>query len=292
MRRSPGLEAKKMTTSRRTTEEDAFNLSIGLGAHELSDEEKHFFDIAGYLVLKDVLSPEQLAEARGLVAHWSAEPPEGVVDRPDGDRGRELLNLVEAGGVFADAMALSAVLPYLESLIWGRQIRLVGSCAVLRRPGETACLTQGGAGDARRYAAYRCFGNGQFRCLLLTCYIPLSDTDANNGAFCAIPASHKSNLPHPFGEIGLNEVPPLKVIELSAGSAVLLTESLSHAFKAPEGESQTWLAYHYGPSFMMNFPDCNPSPDLVRRVQGDAAKAHLLLEPYYHPDGSQKYKKD
>ena len=41
------------------TEEDVFDLQIGLGESETSVEDKHFFDTAGYLVLEGLLSPDQ-----------------------------------------------------------------------------------------------------------------------------------------------------------------------------------------------------------------------------------------
>ena len=37
------------------TEEDIFDLQIGLGESATSVEDKHFFDTAGYLVLEDLL---------------------------------------------------------------------------------------------------------------------------------------------------------------------------------------------------------------------------------------------
>jgi len=272
----------------RPTEEEAFNLWIGLGESKISDEDRHFFDISGYLLLQNVLPANQVARARESINALSQASSHGVTEHRDAIYGRQLVNIIEAADVVEDAMALSQVLQYVEHLIWGCQYRLVGSRALLRDPGESTPLTQGGAADPRRYARYRCFGGGQFRCLMITSLIALYDTVTVDGAFSVIPGSHKSNLPHPYGDTDLANVPPLKPIELRAGSAVLFTENLSHAFKTPASKPQTWLAYHYGPSFMVNLPGCDPSESLTARTKDDAAKAHLLQQPYYHPVGSQR----
>ena len=144
-------------------------------------------------------------------------------------------------------MALPRVLDYVQEFIWGHQYRLVGSRAILRTPGRGSQLTQGGDADPRRYARYRCFGDGQFRCLMITCLIALTDTADNDGVFCAIPASHKASLPHPYENTDLNAISPLHDIPLRAGSGILFTENLSHAFKPAVRTEHVWLSYQYGP---------------------------------------------
>ena len=151
-----------------------------------------------------------------------------------------------------------------------------------------AGLTQGGQADPRRYARYRCGPEGEFRCLLVTCLIALCDTTAGDGAFCLIPGSHKCLLPHPYADRELEEVPPLEDLPLTSGSAVVFTENVSHALRPPRLESQSWLEFQYGPSYMENWPGCEPSADLLQRTEADPVKSHLLLAPYYHPAGSQK----
>ena len=279
-----------MNPIKQSTEEDIFDLQIGLGESEIPVEDKHFFDIAGYLVLDDLLTPDQVSQAQDTLERIAAAIPEGMTVLPDGPYGREMVNIIEAGDVVEDTMALAQVLDYVQEFIWGRQYRLVGSRAILRDLGAHSQLTQGGSADPRRYARYRCFGDGQFRCLMITCLITLYDTADGDGAFCAIPASHKANLPHPYEGTDLDAIPPLREIPLRAGSGVLFTENLSHAFKPPTRQTHAWLSYQYGPSYMVNWPGCDPSADLHRSTADDPAKSHLLLEPYYHPASSQKQK--
>ena len=270
------------------TEEDVFDLQTGSGRELLSLEEQHFFDIAGYALLPEVLSPGRVEQARQS-HETQAQAPSGGVTLRQGDGSEvELLNIIEAGGVLEDAMALQPVLRHLQALIWGRQFRLIASRARIRGVGSRGRLTQGGRADPRRYARYRCGPEGEFRCLLVTCLIALDDTIAGDGAFCLIPGSHKCHLPHPYADRELDQVPPLQDLPLTAGSAVVFTESVSHALRAPRLQRQSWLEFQYGPSYMENWPGCDPSADLLRRTEADPVKSHLLLAPYYHPTGSQK----
>ncbi|MDE2965808.1 MAG: phytanoyl-CoA dioxygenase family protein [Acidobacteriota bacterium] len=270
------------------TEEDVFDLQTGSTRQLLSLDEQHFFDIAGYALLPEVLNPGHIEESRQRLESLAEAPSAGVSLRRENGSEVELLNIIEAGGVLEDAMALQPVLRHLQALIWGRQFRLIASRARIRGVGSRGRLTQGGKADPRRYASYRCGPEGEFRCLLVTCLIALDDTNAEDGAFCLIPGSHKCRLPHPYADRELDQVPPLQDLPLTAGSAVVFTENVSHALRTPRLERQSWLEFQYGPSYMENWPGCEPSADLLRRTQADPVKSHLLLAPYYHPAGSQK----
>ena len=56
-------------------EEEIYNLQIGLGESALIHEEKHFFDIAGYRVVEDLLTDEQVTDARQSVMNMEKTPP-------------------------------------------------------------------------------------------------------------------------------------------------------------------------------------------------------------------------
>ena len=213
------------------TEEDVFDLQIGLGESVTSVEDKHFFDTAGYLVLEDLLTPDQVSQTQDILVGLRSATPENMTFSPEGPYGCELLNIIEGRGALEDAMALHRVLDYVQEFIWGHQYRLVGSRAILRTPGRGSQLTQGGDADPRRYARYRCFGDGQFRCLMITCLIALTDTADNDGTFCAIPASHKASLPHPYENTDLNAISPLHTPSRCVLDRVffLLKTSLTHS---------------------------------------------------------------
>ena len=270
------------------TEADVFDLQIGTEKASMPREAKHFFDITGYSVLGDLLTELQAAEANDTLGTLLRSPSPGIRVDDSAPSRSEILNVVEAGGVFEEVMAHPEILPYLGSLIWGQQFRLIRSRGVLRGPGGEDKLNQGGKADPRRYTRYRCTWEGEFRCLMVTCLIALMDAGEGKGSFSVLPGSHKSNLPHPYTDMGLEDIAPLQEIPLKAGAGVLFAENLSHAIKSPPTETQAWLEFQYGPSYMVSWPGCEASPELLARNSEHPERRHLLMEPYYHPAGSQK----
>ncbi len=281
-------DVKVAKNNRLPTEEEVFDLQTGSGRQRLSAEEQHFFDITGYTLLPEVLSRQQVEEACRSLDQIAWDPSPQISLKHPSPSEIELLNIIEAGGDIEDAMALTPLLRHLHGLIWGQQFRLIASRGRIRNPGSQHGLTQGGRADRRRYARYRCGPEGEFRCLLVTCLLALSDSVSGDGAFCLIPGSHKSNLPHPYADSKLEDVPPLQDLPMSAGSAVIFTENVSHAMKSPRLETQRWLEFQYGPSYLVNWPGCESSAALLQRTAADPVKSHLLQAPYYHPAGSQK----
>ena len=254
----------------------------GTGQRNLSEEDRYAFDVAGFLILEGLLTNDQVRESRARLEATLSSPPSQVKREQNGPE-VELLNVAECGGVLEDTLASDRLLKVMEELIWGNQIRLVASRAILRDPGIIGEITQGGLADPRRYTRYRSFLEGEMRCLMVSCLIALDDTTNGDGSFCVIPASHKSNFPHPYPQANLEEVAALRDLPLTPGSAVVFSESLSHAMKASSSEGKLWLLYQYGPSYMLNWPGCDASAALLDRTSGDETKARLLRKPYYHP---------
>ncbi len=257
-------------------------LQTGTGQRHLSDAERHFFDTRGYLVIEKFLSADHVKEAHKLLEDAMENPPPKVTS-DNSNSETELLNIVESGGIIEDAITLPRLLNAMEEIIWGNQVRLVASRGILREPGSVGKLTQGGKADPRRYTRYRCFVEGEFRCLMTTCLIALDNQSQGDGSFCVIPVSHKSNFPHPYSDTPLEEITVLKDVSLQAGDAVIFSENLSHTMKLVIQKRQCWLSYQYGPSYMLSWPGCEASKELRARTEDDEIKTRLLKTPYYHP---------
>jgi len=255
---------------------------VGTGQRNLSEEERYAFDVTGFMILENLLTADEVSDARGRLDAAFSSPSPGVKRQQNGPE-VELLNVMECGGVLEDLVASNRLVKAMEELILGSQIRLVASRAIFRESGITGEITQGGLADPRRYTRYRSFLQGEMRCLMVSCLIALDDTSNGDGSFSVIPASHKSNFPHPYPQDNLEEVAVLRDLPLLAGSAVVFSESLSHAMKASISEERRWLLYQYGPSYMVSWPGCNASEALRERASRDETKARLLREPYYHP---------
>ena len=273
---------EKRLYQQREEEKNIRPFQTGTGVEYLTADERYGFDITGYLVLEDFLSARQVREASRQLGESLVSPPNHVTLCRNGPE-VELLNVVECGGILEQAFVRKRLVEAMQQLIWGDQIRLVSSRAIVREPGITGHISQGGLADPRRYTRYRAFIDGEFRCLLVSCLIALNDTGPGDGSFSVIPSSHKSNFPHPYGQRPPESVAALKDLPLAAGSAVIFSESISHCMKKSPSESKLWLLYQYGPSYMVDWPGCEASPELMRRATADETKARLLRKPYYHP---------
>ena len=153
----------------------------GTGQRNLSEEDRYAFDVAGFLILEGLLTNDQVRESRARLEATLSSPPSQVKREQNGPE-VELLNVAECGGVLEDTLASDRLLKVMEELIWGNQIRLVASRAILRDPGIIGEITQGGLADPRRYTRYRSFLEGEMRCLMVSCLIALDDTTNGDGS--------------------------------------------------------------------------------------------------------------
>ena len=275
----PAPAGEPAPPARRTASNSSLH-QTGTGQRLLTEVERFRFDIAGYLPLGTLLDPAELAEARDAIAD-PGTLPSGVTAAGNGLE-LELRNIVELGGTPGWVFARPDLHARMVELVWGEQVRLISSRALVRRTGVSGRVTQGGRADPRRFGRYRAFVEGEFRCLLVSVLIALDDTPAGDGAFGVIPASHKANFAHPYADRTAEDLPVLRPLPLAAGEALLYTEGLSHALTAPRAESKRWLLYQYGPSYLLDWPDCTPTAAVREQAASDPIKATLLREPYYH----------
>jgi len=80
----------------------------------------------------------------------------------------------------------------------------------------------------------------------------LQDVDADQGAFCVVPGTHKSNLQSPYGNDPDDE-PGMIALEVSAGDAILFTENLRHGGLTNESDQvRKTIHVGYGPFWLMS----------------------------------------
>ena len=78
------------------------------------------------------------------------------------------------------------------------------------------------------------------------------DCDKDQGAFCVVPGTHKSNLPCPYGS-NPDEEPGMVGLKVRAGDAILFTEHLRHGgFTNNSKQVRKTLHVGYGPHWMMS----------------------------------------
>ena len=179
---------------------------------KLSPMERYLFDLQGYLVLENAISPNLLeALNTKLDTFIEMAPPlehgqwVGAVQAHTfgGEDGVNLQQIYEAGPAFQQL---------IDSPSWyGKVLELIGSeqnfdnhhgpmfidenFASLRGPGQAIGMHSGKAEGAIR-TQYR-YEHDQFHCAQINVLMALTDIGSGDGGTMIIPGSHKSNLPHP-----------------------------------------------------------------------------------------------
>ena len=150
----------------------------------MNEEEKFVFDLEGYLVVKNVLSPRELDDLNALVdqhlAGWDNHP-------------RNDLNKVSSWGeATKNLIDHPQILPYLIELI-GAKVRIDHDYAIIMNRGDARGGLHGGPSqDTDHWFSYR---DGQMRNGLSVVTFFLADANEGDGGFACVPGSHKTNYP-------------------------------------------------------------------------------------------------
>ena len=268
------------------------------GMKELTDREKFLFDLNGFLVIPDVLTPAEVERLNAaLDANWDKRVDGGIPpytsDAIEGGRlPQGMINgMLEwpspHGEPFHELLAHPNVVPALNTLLgrgWHMDMEphLFHSVTGTRGQGIHGGYPHFNGGH------YYHFHNGLMRNGMLVVEFLLTDQPGQGeGGFCAIPGSHKSNFLRPR-EISLLEADADIVVNPSAkaGDVILFTEALGHgALPWRTEHDRRVLLYRYSPKTVgfgkgfvkYTFPEWTDKLTEVQRA---------VLEPAYknnHP---------
>jgi ectoine hydroxylase-related dioxygenase (phytanoyl-CoA dioxygenase family) len=177
----------------------------------MTDKEKYLWDLNGHLIVRDVLSQEEIDEVNQALDYARRD----VKDRPQttgGDslrgtssrwyRGDNLLNLSHPHcDPFRKMLAHPVVVQRLVQMC-GPGVRLEHGPQFNNAVKGTQGLVLHGAGNPHRpYVAYH-HQNGSGFCNGVTVTWNLTDCPAGGGGFACVPGSHKSKYPVPDGVRG------------------------------------------------------------------------------------------
>lgn len=223
--------------------------------------QQYLFDLQGYLVIENALSPEEVATLNRLIDEQNLPTPEksprfgsaptlqssllsykkngtgnGAEHAPVGS------GFLDWGKPFCDLLDHSAIMPILRFRL-GDAFRLDRLYGMYMRQGMRysglhsdygASAPNSGAQSGEYYA----FRTNQVHEGFVVVAWALSDAGPDHGGFCCIPGSHKSNykLPPEIKEAH-EESPHVIIPSMPAGSVILFSEALTHG-TAP------WTAAH------------------------------------------------
>lgn len=271
--------------------------------------EEYLFDLRGYLLIKGLLSADEIAAGNALISSIPSDLPRGGwhgwVQREDHPehRGISYQQVYELGGVFERMIDHSRVLNLLDRFVGGHEThdRYHGPLAIdenfftIRGAGDAIPIHAGGHEIASR-TGYR-YHNGRFLCGEVNVLTAFTDIGPGDGATMIIPGSHKSNMIHPAllrrdrahewskdGGGSADDVEGATEVHMKAGDALLFVDALCHgsAKRTNAGERRISV-YRYGSGWNRTRFGHQPSPEALARLGPVARKIVQPRDPVRPP---------
>ena len=256
----------------------------------MNDDEKYLFDLNGYLVIEDVIAPEEVAKANEAINRHQDQirvrPREQALDGGSdalaGTHGREelgnLLGWEEPWCLpFREMLVHPRTVPYLNDIL-GKGFRMDHHMSLLSMTkGSEGFVFHGSSGPGFDPNQYYIFRDGRMHCGLTVAAFQLTDVNPGDGGLIVIPGSHKSNFPCPR-EMKLyhKHQEHIRQIVCKAGSVVIFTEATTHG-------TLPWVADHPRRSILTRYTAGNlayvpayPMPEWANERQ------RVVMEPPYH----------
>lgn len=201
----------------------------------MTGEEKFKVDLEGYLIIKKVLSDDEVEEMNDFIDTGETQGPPSLWGEP-----------------FKRLIDHPTILPYLIELL-GPHVRLDHDYSLFMKDGEKRGRLHGGEDGGRagghvgdHWYKYR---DGVIRNGLCVMTYNLADAPEGAGGFACIPASHKSNfVPEIPNEVRQFERQAHYVVQppLEAGDVLFFTEALIHG-------TMPWTAKHQRRSLLYKY---------------------------------------
>lgn len=235
---------------------------------EMTEDERYLFDLNGFIIIRNVLTKEEVKAANEIIDKHQKEmiernevalrnAVEGTSFYGSGPGRKDLGGVLEWGNdskIFRKILAHPRLVPVFHGIL-GKGYRMDHLPFVIAQDkGAEGFQLHGGtidcsSGNYNPHLAYTCH-NGFIRSSLLGCNVMLTDHDPGFGGFCVVPGSHKSNFKMPKGMVD-GEKHKEFIIQPStkAGDVVLFSEGTVHGAMAwtPETQRRVCL-YRFSPA--------------------------------------------
>lgn len=249
-----------------------------------------FFDLRGYLILKNAVEPALIDDINRAIDEL---PPLeygqwlGNAQRRDytSSTGLELHNCIEVGTPFERLIDHPGWINYLRHYCGEEDSYVAGlfideSIISVRTSGGHHPVHSGGYKGALRGAYH--YNHGVFRAGQCNVILALTDVGDGDGATMVIPGSHKSNFPHP-GAGDYSKLDRMDHLDgavpayLEKGDALLFVDGLMHggSSRTNPGERRVTI-YRYGPLWGANRFGYQYSQELLDRI---TPEQRTILQP-------------
>ena len=236
----------------------------------MTPREKFLFDLNGFLVIRGVFTPEEIASANAAVDNHKANlMPRGdglkntkagtplAATGPRNDMGGMLYWPKEQSSTFREVLTHPRLVPYYTALM-GEGYRLDHQPLLVAQDANSEGFSLHGGpvvanGAPHPELMYRCF-NGHLWTSLLAVSVQLVDHNPGDGGFCVVRGSHKLNIPVPEEmATGVDEAFAEHIYQpaTKAGDVVIWSEATVHGATPWLGEHERRIAiYRFAPANM------------------------------------------
>ncbi len=231
----------------------------------MTPEQKFLFDLQGYLLLENVLTPDEVTSYRDAIyrlSHEKARSPEQWNASGEPTQGIRVHRPIERDALFLEIVDHPAVLPILQTLM-GESLILIDNDVELsphhinRNSWHRGCPLNGYFVE-----------HGEFHCTMVKCIWYLTDIRKGENATRIIPGSHKSRIREPKPDAD-DHLPGEVELEVNAGSVLIFSEACLHAGNInPSQKTRVNMYFNYGPSWVQSWEGYRPSPELVAQSSG------------------------
>jgi hypothetical protein len=264
----------------------------------MREEERYLFDLNGYIVVRSVLTKPELdalcAEVRGagvddaLTAqkYLHAGFPRDYYDDAewtgkDGYRYSSESFILDWGPAVRSLVAHPKLLKYLSALV-GPDYRLDHAYGVFSRGRTTSHALHNGATPFDPTQMYVC-RDGKIHNSMVVVQFALTEVGPNDGGFCCLPGSHKSNFSLPPGMPTLDELDDewsahVRRVPMNPGDVLIFTEAVTHGAMGWRGQGDRMaLLFKYCQGALQWEKD---SPFVSPGHEWNATESRVMSGPY------------
>ncbi len=228
----------------------------------MNDDEKFLFDLEGYLILRKVLTTDEVARCNEAIDHHSDRFYE--TDRTLEGESRVLGGSAKQKWMegmlawerpwcepFRALLVHPRIRPYLAEVLGGAYRLDHAPMLIAMNKGEGGHYMHGGGFERQDFSQTYMYQFGKIYCGLTVVEFILADEGPGDGGLALVPCGHKANFPMPKSLSLYEEYQEyVKEVHIEAGDVVLFTEALTHGTLVWQGEHQRRaLIYRYSPGF-------------------------------------------
>ena len=239
----------------------------------MNEIEQYEFDRQGFIIIKGFLDADEVAGLSRAIdvieehalAHVDEPPrkmtPRGGVDyhanpelgyhvRGSSEEGDTLIieDFWNATPAFDLLLNHGPTMAYINQIVQGRATINNSEIRIRYRGNATGVHMGGPLTGKHRYT----FQAGKIDCAMVRMVYFVQDVIDEQGSFCVVPGSHKSNFPPPY-TLPPEKEPGMIGLEVEAGDAILFTENLRHGgFPNQSDQVRKTLHVGYGPHYLMS----------------------------------------